>query len=1423
MSVVRPKLAVGPVMPGWGSWDWVGTFLAEELEGPFETSTFTRWQIPDADAVVVVKHAPPAGWAEEVARRSALIYCPIDHYGAANEIDADATWLRKCAKVLVHSHRLEPHFAPLVPTAYVDHPLNFVTRTRAAFRPDGPLLWVGVRSNLPPLVAWVNAHPLPAPLDVLTNPETPGAVPPPAWFGFRSARDVRVHEWTPERHLEFTTNARAALDVKGDDFRSRHKPPAKAIDFVASGLPLAMNPGTSPVEHLAALGLDVPSPLDADRWLSEEYWNRTRSLGERLARELAPDRIAERCRALIEEALTARPRPVSVAKPGRPNAEESPAPPRAVSPVVPIPPVPVTPRSDLRLYGLMVTKDDHAVFADWCRDQLRLYDAVVCLDGSAGDETARIADRFGEKLVYLHERDFALPHKTDHGLRAAVHREIVRRFGPGHWVMCCHADEFCYHDPRKIAAVAERDGFDQVSWFSPHFYPHPDEWPDWPWVRHLPVPERFEHYHWDYRGDGLPWCEDRLYRDGPGVAWDGETHGSVRPNGLKAPAPYRATLRHFKVLVTDPAFYDVSESAAHYGTHWVGTSGRTGLPFPVREPKDLFVGSVRNYARCDRFAGTFPHPWNIGDEFRPNPPDTFGGPARRYREARALAARGEPDRARPILVGLDVGDAVPAFRALVKNDLATLAAVVGERDAAVAGFRAALELDPACPPARANLDALQSAESTEPELVKTAAPLPAPVCAGRRATKVAVLSFLFNWPSTGGGNVHTAELTRFLAEAGYDVKHLYATFGPWRVGQVTEPTPHPAEPVAFAEADWTAETIVARFRAAVDEFDPDWVVLTDSWNMKPLLAAAAGGRPYVLRLQALECLCPLNNVRLLPGTAGAPRQCTRHQLATPDDCARCVRDLDHTSGDLHRAERALAGVGTPEYRAALFGAFAGAAAVLAVNPLTAAMVEPHAKDVRVVTAGMDPARFPWPFPDARKAAPTPGRLRVLFAGLTHEWMKGFHVLRAACDRLWSVRADFEVVVTDVPPEDRPAEAWARYVGWQSQEHLSGHLAGADIVVVPTVAQEALGRTAVEAMAAGKPAVASRIGGLPFTVADGATGLLCTPDDPTDLGAKLTELFDAADLRDRLGREGRKRFEEHYAWPAVIDRHYRPLFGAPDRAVEPRPAPPPSSGAGAEPDRPPVLVVVAHDAGRPVEPLVRLLDSAAAHPAGCGYAVRIVVSRDGRERLDLPARHRGLEVVYRETVGGTIGAWEAGWRAGPPHAGYLFMRDDCVVVRGNWVGAFAAAASAPGVGLVGECLSPDWDAPWPVLAEKFRGHELREHTIDGRPAERVACYLDFMRRRGIPPGPRGDHLQALVLFATRAVLERVSGFPACRGYGETVGAEIGTSKIVQAVGLRLVQVEPAPFTHIEQPQWAHRRGTPAGAAGTVADRAVVTTG
>lgn len=289
-------------MPGWGSWDWVGADLAKELSKHFKVVTFDRG-IPDCDVLIVVKHPLPAMLVEQITRKTRLIYCPIDYYGSSAEIDADSPMLRKCSRILVHCESLRRYFQPYATVEFMDHHVKFVAPMPKKRKTSGYFLWIGVRSNLEPLVKWVNENPLPGELLILTNPENPESPPKPEELGFRTDLPIHIETWSEMCHIESTAGARAAIDIKGSDFRSRHKPPAKAIDFIASGLPLAMNPDSSAVEHLVRMGFDVPSPLDPDRWLGNDYWQQTRRFSEALRELYSLERIGRRLRRSIKEVL----------------------------------------------------------------------------------------------------------------------------------------------------------------------------------------------------------------------------------------------------------------------------------------------------------------------------------------------------------------------------------------------------------------------------------------------------------------------------------------------------------------------------------------------------------------------------------------------------------------------------------------------------------------------------------------------------------------------------------------------------------------------------------------------------------------------------------------------------------------------------------------------------------------------------------------------------------------------------------------------------------------------------------------------------------------------------------------------------------------------------------------------------------------
>ena len=84
------------------------------------------------------------------------------------------------------------------------------------------------------------------------------------------------------------------------------------------------------------------------------------------------------------------------------------------------------------LIALLITKEDDAILREWCEDQLDLYDAVVCLDGSSADDSERILRHARQpQFRTARYRDFAIPYKTDHcapyGLLATFRPVIAGR------------------------------------------------------------------------------------------------------------------------------------------------------------------------------------------------------------------------------------------------------------------------------------------------------------------------------------------------------------------------------------------------------------------------------------------------------------------------------------------------------------------------------------------------------------------------------------------------------------------------------------------------------------------------------------------------------------------------------------------------------------------------------------------------------------------------------------------------------------------------------------------------------------------------------------------------------------------------------------------------------------------------------------
>ena len=746
MTDSRYHVCIGPVYPGIGSWEWIGQQMGEELSQHYDVEYFSD-SIPNCDLAVIVKYDFPR-LMDSKPIGVPVIFCPVDCYGSVRDIDLDGKYLFQCSQIVTHSESLRKYFNAYAPVEYLDHHVRFISETISLKPEDGPILWTGIRSNLPPLIEWINRNPLDQELWILTNLDQGTSTISPREVGFTGSQIVRIENWESQKHIAWTELANCAIDIKGMDFRARHKPPAKAIDSLASGLPLAMNADSSSVKHLARRGFQVASIEDRDFWFSKEYRDHTLDLAVELREKLSRENVGKQFKTIIDRVL--------------------------------------------------------------------------------------------------------------------------------------------------------------------------------------------------------------------------EKEASKQNISLQ-------------------------------------------LPFDLnRHEADLFKPEDHDYQ-------------------------------------------------------------VPQIQ---------------------------------------------------------------------KYHKIAIVSFLYNWPSTGGGNIHTTELLQFLSHADYEVQHFCVSYEPWQIGQIEPGSPIKSQVLDFTSDKWNAHTIRERIRESVSEWGPDCVLITDSWNFKPHLADAVNEFPYFLRMQAQECLCPLNNLQMLPGPQGlAP--CDNNQFLNPETCFNCL--IKNRSGQLHQLERQLSGVGSEEYNELLLQSFQNAEAVLVLNPGIAKQYEDYCQRVEVVTWGMDESRFPWPLPIEESAPPeiNKSKVSILFAGLIYEPIKGFHILLAACKQLWKTRQDFELIVTSDPPQER--HAFVNYVGWKSQSELPFWYRHCDLCAVPTIVPDGLSRTSVEAMASGLPVIASNIGGLPFSVTDEITGFLCEPGDVSDWIEKLNQLLDHPEHLKAYGQKGREVFEEHFRWSDVIHRDYQRLF------------------------------------------------------------------------------------------------------------------------------------------------------------------------------------------------------------------------------------------------------------------------------------------
>jgi len=195
-------------------------------------------------------------------------------------------------------------------------------------------------------------------------------------------------------------------------------------------------------------------------------------------------------------------------------------------------------------------------------------------------------------------------------------------------------------------------------------------------------------------------------------------------------------------------------------------------------------------------------------------------------------------------------------------------------------------------------------------------------------------------------------------------------------------------------------------------------------------------------------------------------------------------------------------------------------------------------DYRIIPNGIDTQQFCLDAPQRKEF--TDGKINILFVGRL-EQRKGLGYLLNACAKIKNslhnsrliivgpgtmLRHRYEKLVEDMGLTDNVA-----FVGFVPSDELPSYYRSADIFCAPATGGESFGIVLLEAMACGKPVVATNIQGYASVLANGEEGLLVPPRDEKSLANALLSLLNDKNLRLKMGAKGRTKAEK-YSWPNI---------------------------------------------------------------------------------------------------------------------------------------------------------------------------------------------------------------------------------------------------------------------------------------------------
>lgn len=178
-----------------------------------------------------------------------------------------------------------------------------------------------------------------------------------------------------------------------------------------------------------------------------------------------------------------------------------------------------------------------------------------------------------------------------------------------------------------------------------------------------------------------------------------------------------------------------------------------------------------------------------------------------------------------------------------------------------------------------------------------------------------------------------------------------------------------------------------------------------------------------------------------------------------------------------------------------------------------------------------------------------------------EAVKGASFFLRACHRVVEAGQDIRIVIAGSGPEEHSLRQLAGSLGLSRRltfvdggVSMQGYLPAIDIFCLPSL-QQGLGVMMLEAMALGRPVIASGVGGVTSVIEDRVTGLIVPPSDSVSLSERILELLRQRDFARQLAAAGQELMRTKFSEQRMLDELlevYRDVAQTVDRSAESAP-------------------------------------------------------------------------------------------------------------------------------------------------------------------------------------------------------------------------------------------------------------------------------